>query len=170
MSHGSEDFAPLNIAILTISDTRNDETDTSGQLLIECVESAGHRCFEKRIVKDDIYAIRVIASEWIADENIQVILSTGGTGFTSRDSTPEALTPLFDKTITGFGELFRHVSFEQIGTSTIQSRAVAGLANQTVIFAVPGSRNACQTAWDSIIREQLDATHQPCNFVGQLKR
>ncbi|MCY4046248.1 MAG: molybdenum cofactor biosynthesis protein B [Cellvibrionales bacterium] len=170
MGHQSSRFTPLNIAILTVSDTRDEASDTSGQLLKALATEAGHQVIEKRIVKDDIYAIRLAASEWIYSESVQAIISTGGTGFTSRDSTPEALTPLFDKTIEGFGELFRNLSYSEIGTSTIQSRAVAGLANKTIIFAVPGSRNACQTAFDKIIKEQLDSRHSPCNFVGQLER
>lgn len=170
MGHQSSSFKALNIAILTVSDTRDDASDTSGLLLKELAEGAGHQVIEKRIVKDDIYAIRLVASEWIFNEQVQVIISTGGTGFTSRDSTPEALTPLFDKTIEGFGELFRSLSYDEIGTSTIQSRAVAGLANKTIIFAVPGSRNACKTAFEKVIKEQLDSTHAPCNFVGQLER
>ncbi len=170
MGHASQAFEPLSIAILTISDTRETSTDTSGNLLVDSLTAAGHKLVEKRIVKDDVYLIRKHVSDWIADESVQVILTTGGTGFTSRDSTPEALEPLFDKTIIGFGETFRQISLEQVGSSTIQSRAIAGLANKTVIFAMPGSQNACKTAWNGIIKEQLDATHKPCNFVGQLKR
>ncbi|PJE80889.1 Molybdenum cofactor biosynthesis protein B [invertebrate metagenome] len=163
-------FIPLNIAVLTVSDTRTEDNDTSGQLLVNCVETAGHQMADKAIVKDDIYAIREILSHWIASETTQVILITGGTGFSGRDSTPEAVTPLFDKAIEGYGELFRQVSLAEIGTSTIQSRTVAGLANGTVIFVMPGSNNACRTAWNKIICEQLNSRHRPCNFVEQLKQ
>lgn len=171
MAHNqSTDLIPLNLAVLTVSDTRTEENDTSGQLLVERLTNAGHELADKKMVIDDIYQIRSVVSQWIADERIQGILITGGTGFTGRDSTPEAVTPLFDKTVEGFGELFRQISFEQIGTSTIQSRAVAGLANGVIIFCMPGSTNACKTAWDSIIQAQLDSRQGPCNFVGQLKK
>ena len=160
----------LAIAVLTVSDTRGPAEDTSGDLLVERLEQAGHRLAERRIVRDDVYAIRAMVSAWIADETVDAILTTGGTGFTGRDSTPEALTPLFDKTVDGFGELFRHVSYLEIGSSTIQSRAVAGLANGTLVFAMPGSTNACRTAWDKILANQLDATFKPCNFVELLPR
>lgn len=158
-------FIPMNVAVLTVSDTRTIETDTSGQYLIDQLEEAGHTLAAREIVIDDIYLMRAIVSKWIADPDIHAIVSTGGTGFTGRDSTPEALTPLFDKVIDSFGELFRQVSYEDIGTSTLQSRALGGLANQTVIFCVPGSTGACRTAWQHILREQLDSRHQPCNFV-----
>lgn len=166
--HTASEHIPLNIAVLTVSDTRTLETDTSGQLLIDKVITGGHQLADRAIVIDDIYKIRAQASAWIADEAIQVILITGGTGFTSRDSTPEAMAPLFDKVVEGFGELFRHISLAQIGTSTIQSRALAGLANRTLIFCLPGSNNACRTAWDEIIGAQLDARQGPCNFVPHL--
>lgn len=165
----SKELIALNIAVLTISDTRDESTDTSGKLLVDRLQTAGHRLADKAIVKDDIYKIRASVSQWIADDITQVILITGGTGFTRRDSTPEAIAPLLDKTIDGFGELFRQISVEQIGTSTIQSRALAGLANNTLIFCMPGSTNACKTAWDHIIAEQTDSRHGPCNFVPQLK-
>lgn len=169
MAHqGQSEFVSLNIAVLTVSDTRTLETDTSGQALIDRLEEAGHKLATRAIVIDDVYKLRAQVSQWIADESIQAILTTGGTGFTNRDSTPEALTPLFDKSIEGFGELFRQISFEQIGTSTVQSRAFAGVANRTVIFCMPGSTNACKTGWESIIREQLDARHRPCNFVDMV--
>jgi len=158
-------FRAINIAILTVSDTRTAKTDSSGDLLQECVESAGHVVAKRAIVIDDIYKIRACVSGWIADSEVHAILITGGTGFTARDSTPEAMIPLFDKEIDGYGELFRSVSFEDIGTSTIQSRAVAGVANRTVIFCMPGSPNACRTAWSKIICQQLDVRHRPCNFV-----
>lgn len=171
MSHNlSPDFQALNLAVLTVSDTRNYETDTSGQLLVDRLIKDGHRLADRDIVIDDIYQIRAVVSQWIAEDHIQGILITGGTGFTGRDSTPEAVTPLFDKTIDGFGELFRQVSYEDIGTSTIQSRAVAGLANEVIIFCMPGSTNACRTAWDDIIQAQLDSQQGPCNFVAQLKK
>jgi molybdopterin adenylyltransferase len=157
---------PLNIAILTISDTRTPETDTSGDYLREQAESAGHIVLDRKICLDDIYKIRALVSSWIANENIHAILTTGGTGFSGRDSTPEALAPLFDKQIEGFGELFRHISLKDIGTSTVQSRAFAGMANKTVIFCLPGSTGACRTGWEGILSEQLDSTHRPCNFVS----
>ena len=160
----------LAIAVLTVSDTRGPAEDTSGDLLAERLVAAGHALAERHIVRDDVYAIRAVASGWIANPEVQVVLATGGTGFTGRDSTPEALLPLFDKTIDGFGELFRQVSFEEIGTSTIQSRAIGGLANGTLIFAMPGSTGACRTAWDQILRKQLDADTKPCNFAELLPR
>ncbi len=168
-SHATVPFQPLQIAVLTVSDTRNEMTDTSGAALVSGLTDAGHVLADKKIVIDDVYKMRAIVSQWIASEHIQCILITGGTGFTERDSTPEALKPLFDKEVDGFGELFRQISFSQIGTSTIQSRAIAGMANKTVIFAMPGSTNACKTAWNEIIQQQLDASHKPCNFVAQLK-
>ncbi|MDC0611445.1 molybdenum cofactor biosynthesis protein B [Vibrio sp.] len=168
--HSAKEFQPLNIAVLTVSDTREESTDTSGQALITGLTEAGHVLNERRIVKDDIYQIRAIVSTWIASEDVQAILITGGTGFTSRDTTPEAVSPLFDTSIPGFGEVFRAISLQQIGTSTIQSRAIAGLANGVVIFAMPGSTNACKTAWYDVIQEQLDSTHRPCNFVPHLKK
>lgn len=161
-------FIPLNIAVLTVSDTRTEENDTSGQALVERLTQSGHHLASKAIVIDDVYQLRAQVSHWIADKNIHVIMTTGGTGFTERDNTPEALSPLFDKAIEGFGETFRHVSLLEIGTSTIQSRAFGGMANKTVILCVPGSTNACKTAWDKVIKEQLDASHKPCNFVPHL--
>ena len=160
----------LAITVLTISDTRGPAEDTSGDLLVERLTSAGHKLVERRIVRDDVYAIRAVASAWIADAQVQAVLTTGGTGFTGRDSTPEALTPLFDKTIDGFGELFRQLSYDEIGSSTIQSRAVGGLANGTLVFAMPGSTGACRTAWDRILGNQLDADFKPCNFAELLPR
>jgi molybdopterin adenylyltransferase len=162
-------FEPLNICVLTVSDTRTLTTDTSGQKLEDLLTAAGHRLFDRRLVIDDIYQIRAVISQWIADPQAQVILITGGTGFAGRDSTIEAVVPLFDKTVVGFGELFRAISFTEIGTSTIQSRATAGLANRTLIFCLPGSTGACTTAWEKIIVEQLDSRQKPCNFVGQLR-
>ena len=155
----------VNIAVLTVSDTRTMQTDTSGAYLQEALEEEGHTLVDRKIVVDDIYQMRAIVTAWIADPAINVILTTGGTGFTGRDSTPEALSPLFDKTIEGFGELFRQLSYDEIGTSTVQSRCLAGLSNNTAIFCLPGSTGACKTGWQGIIREQLDSTHQPCNFV-----
>ncbi len=167
-THGSKAFVPLNIAVLTVSDTRTEENDTSGKVLAERLVESGHHLADKAIVIDDVYQLRATVSKWIADNNINVIISTGGTGFTERDNTPEALTPLFDKNIEGFGELFRYISLGEIGTSTIQSRAFGGIANKTVVLCVPGSTNACKTAWDKAIKEQLDASHRPCNFIPHL--
>jgi len=170
MSHASSEFIPAHIAILTVSDSRGEAEDTSGQYLQEAALEAGHQVVDRAISKDDIYQIRAQVSAWIADEKVQAVLITGGTGFTARDNTPEALLPLFDRAVEGFGELFRMVSYEEIGTATIQSRALAGIANQTVIFAMPGSTRACRTAWERIIQEQLDARHRPCNFLPHLKK
>ncbi|WP_434130990.1 molybdenum cofactor biosynthesis protein B [Methylocaldum sp. GT1BB] len=164
------DFVPLNIAILTVSDTRTEDTDVSGKSLIDRLSAAGHHLADKRIVADDIYRIRAVVSEWIASETIQVVITTGGTGVTGRDGTPEAVSVLFDKTLDGFGEVFRAVSYQDIKTSTIQSRAVAGVANGTYIFCLPGSSGACRTAWDQIIRDQLDYRTRPCNLVELMPR
>ncbi len=164
----SEAASALNCSVLTVSDTRTPQTDTSGDLLASALAEAGHRLVDRQIVKDDIYQIRAVVSRWIAEPEVQVVLITGGTGFSGRDSTPEAIAPLFDKEIIGFGELFRHLSIEQIGSSTVQSRALAGLANKTALFALPGSNNACRTGWDGILKQQLDSRHKPCNFVGLL--
>lgn len=161
-------FRPLTINVLTVSDTRTLAEDTSGDALIEMLNESGHTLGQRALVKDDIYAMRAVASNWIADADCHVVLITGGTGFYSRDSTPEAIKPLLDKEVDGFGELFRQISFDEIGTSTIQSRAIAGLANKTLIFCLPGSTGACRTAWNGIIKEQLDARHRPCNFVTML--
>lgn len=163
-------FIPLNVAILTVSDSRTEETDKSGNLLRSCVQEAGHGCHERRIVPDDIYAIRAVVSQWIAEPQIQVVLTTGGTGVTGRDGTPEAISVLFDKTIEGFGELFRSLSYDEIGTSTVQSRAIAGVANGTYLFCLPGSSGACATAWTKIIKDQLDVRTKPCNLVELLPR
>ena len=159
----------LGVAVLTVSDTRTPETDTSGDFLVNAAESAGHQLVERAIVKDDIYAIRAVVSQWIASPSVEAVLITGGTGFSGRDSTPEAMLPLFDKDIPGFGEVFRQVSYDEIGSSTVQSRAVAGFANRTVIFCMPGSTGACRTAWNRVLCEQLDSRHKPCNFVGVLR-
>lgn len=171
MGHNTTDtLIPLNIAVLTVSDTRSEATDTSGQLLVDRLQTGGHQLADKKIVIDDVYRIRAALSQWIADDLTQAVVITGGTGFTQRDSTPEAVVPLLDKTVEGFGELFRQISFQQIGTSTIQSRAISGLANGTIIFCLPGSTNACRTGWDEIISSQLDSRQGPCNFVPQLKQ
>lgn len=163
-----QDFIPLNIAVVTVSDTRTEDNDTSGDLLQERAESAGHRCVSRQIVKDDVYLLRARVAMLIAEPDVHVVLTTGGTGFTKRDNTVVALEPLFDSSIDGFGELFRQLSYTDIGTSTIQSRAFAGLSNSTAVFCMPGSTGACRTAWDGIIAEQLDSRHRPCNFVDRL--
>jgi molybdenum cofactor biosynthesis protein B len=159
----------LNIAVLTVSDTRTADTDTSGQFLEDALLEAGHVLASRAIVIDDIYQIRARLSAWIADSTLHAILVTGGTGFSGRDSTPEAVLPLFDKTIDGFGEVFRALSLQEIGSSTVQSRAIAGLANRTAVFCMPGSTGACKTAWNGVIKDQLDAEHRPCNFSKVLK-
>lgn len=169
MPNPNNTFYPLNMCVLTVSDTRDYSTDSSGDTLVESLSAAGHHLYQRQLIKDDVYQIRAHASQWIADTKAQVILITGGTGFTSRDSTPEAIMPLLDKDIIGFGELFRHVSLAEVGTSTIQSRALAGLANRTLIFCLPGSTNACKTAWNKILLEQLDSRTRPCNFYEQVK-
>lgn len=164
------EFIPLNIAVLTISDTRTEADDTSGRTLVERAQEAGHRVVEKTIVPDDIYRIRAIVSQWIADPGVQVVLTTGGTGVTGRDGTPEAIAPLLDKAIEGFGEMFRMLSYEEIKTSTLQSRAIAGVANGTYLFCLPGSSGACRTGWDRLIREQLDHRTAPCNLAMLIPR
>jgi len=151
-----------------VSDTRTRKNDTSGDYLVQALEEAGHIATARSIVRDDVYQIRALLSAWIADESVDVVLITGGTGFSGRDSTPEAVQTLFDKDIDGFGEVFRALSYAEIGSSTVQSRALAGFANETVIFCMPGSTGACKTAWNGLIREQLDSRHRPCNFVGVL--
>jgi molybdopterin adenylyltransferase len=160
----------LTVAVLTVSDTRTIADDQSGNYLVEQVGAIGHQIIQHQIVRDDIYQIRAIVSAWIADPAVQIILTTGGTGITGRDGTPEAITPLLDKTIAGFGELFRQLSYAEIKTASIQSRAIAGVANGTYIFCVPGSTGACKTAWEGILRDQLDASYRPCNFVSLLPR
>ena len=156
---------PLNIAVITVSDTRTEENDKSGIVLIESLEKAGHILHSKHIVKDDVYDLRAITSAHIRDPDINAILTTGGTGFTARDNTQKALQVLFDVHIDGFGELFRQLSYQEIKSSTVQSRAFAGLANGTIVFCLPGSPGACRTGWDQIISYQLDSGHKPCNFV-----
>jgi len=162
----ANDFIALSLCVLTVSDTRTAANDTSGDYLVLAVTEAGHRLHERAIVRDDKYALRALVSRWIADEAVHGILVTGGTGFTGRDSTPEALGPLLDKPMPGFGEMFRALSFDEIGTSTLQSRAFAGLANATFLFALPGSTSACRTGWEKLIQAQLDARTKPCNLAN----
>lgn len=166
----ARDFIPLGIAVLTVSDSRDDSTDKSGRLLAERLQAAGHHLRDKQIVPDDIYRIRAVISQWCVSDGIQVILTTGGTGVTGRDGTPEAVKALFDKEIEGFGETFRQISYAQIRTSTMQSRAVAGVVNGRYIFILPGSSGACATAWDELISEQLDYRTRPCNLVELMPR
>ena len=161
-------LTPLTIAIVTVSDSRTLANDNSGDYLQQAIEEAGHQIYERAIVRDDIYQIRATLSELIATQEVHVVLMTGGTGFSGRDSTPEAVSCLFDKHIEGFGEVFRYYSLQEIGSSTIQSRALAGLANGTCVFCLPGSPGACATGWTHIIREQLDSNQRPCNFVRLL--
>ena len=171
MSHTTDaPFIPLNMTILTVSDTRSLAEDTSGQYLADQLIEAGHSMVDRQICPDDIYQIRAIVSQWIASTDAQVILTTGGTGFYGRDNTPEAVSALFDKHIDGFGEQFRAISRDDIGMSTIQSRAVAGMANRTAIFCLPGSTGACKTAWEGILRAQLDSRTRPCNFAPHVTR
>lgn len=161
---------PLNIAVLTVSDTRDYDSDSSGQYLVDALTAEGHRLAERALLKDNVYDIRAQVSNWIARADVHVVLITGGTGFTDRDSTPEAIKPLLDKEVAGFGEMFRQLSWQEIGTSTIQSRALAGLANKTLIACLPGSTGACRTGWSQLLQPQLDARQGPCNFVGHLVR
>ena len=164
------EFVPLRIAVLTVSDSRDEATDKSGALLVKMLGESGHQLAEKAIVADDKYRIREVVSHWIADESVPVVLTTGGTGVTGRDGTPEAVTPLLDKVIDGFGETFRSLSYQTIGTSTLQSRAVAGVANGTYIFCLPGSVGACRDAWTQLISSQLDYRTRPCNLVELMPR
>jgi molybdopterin adenylyltransferase len=163
-------FISLNIAVLTVSDTRTEADDVSGQTLVTGLTDAGHKLIDKKIVADDIYQIRAIVSQWIADAKVNAIITTGGTGVTGRDGTPEAVTPLLDKVLDGFGEVFRMISYQDIKSSTMQSRAVAGVANATYVFCVPGSSGACRTAWESLIKDQLDFRTRPCNLVQLMPR
>ncbi|MEM9739930.1 MAG: molybdenum cofactor biosynthesis protein B [Pseudomonadota bacterium] len=163
-------FKPVRIAVLVVSDTRTLETDTSGATLIQRIESAGHQLAARDILRDDVYAIRALVSDWVADPDIDVVISSGGTGLTGRDVTPEAITPLFDKTIEGFSVIFHQVSFETVGLSTLQSRAVAGLAGGTFVFCLPGSTGAVKDGWDKVISYQLDSRHKPCNLVELMPR
>lgn len=166
--HDAGEKHPVSIAVLTISDTRTLKNDTSGNYLEEAIQTEEHVLADRMLVRDDIYEMRAIVSAWISEPGVEVIITTGGTGFTGRDSTPEALAPLFDKQVEGFGELFRYLSYKDIGTATVQSRALAGMANRTAIFCLPGSTNACKLGWEQIIREQLNSTFKPCNFVQHL--
>lgn len=168
-THTTTEFTSLNIAILTVSDTRDESTDKSGNYLKTQIVGEGHNVVEKKILPDDKYAIRAQVAHWVANDDVEAVLITGGTGFASRDVTPEAVIPLFDKEIIGFGEVFRQISYLEIGNSTIQSRAVAGLSNNTIIFCVPGSTGACNTAWKNIIKDQLDSRHKPCNYASLIK-
>lgn len=161
---------PLRIAVLTVSDSRDEATDKSGALLVKMLGASGHPLAEKAIVPDNKYRIREVVSRWIADESLPVVLTTGGTGVTGRDGTPEAVTPLLDKVIDGFGETFRSLSYQTIGTSTLQSRAIAGVANGTYIFCLPGSAGACKDAWTQLISSQLDYRTRPCNLVELMPR
>ena len=164
MSH-AEQLIPLSLCVLTVSDSRTPDDDRSGDYLVDALLQAGHRLHQRALLPDDRYRLRALVSQWIADPAVDGILATGGTGFTGRDSTPEALLPLLDKEMPGFGELFRAISVEEIGTSALQSRAFAGLANQTFLFCLPGSTSACRTGWEKIIAAQLDARTRPCNLA-----
>jgi len=164
------DFIPVRIAVLTVSDTRTPEDDRSGQTLVERIAEAGHVLADRAIVTDDIEAIRERVLAWSLDEAIDVVITTGGTGFTGRDVTPEALEPIFEKRMDGFSEVFHRISYDKIGTSTIQSRATGGVVNATFVFALPGSPGACRDAWDGILKAQLDYRHKPCNFVEIMPR
>jgi len=161
----TSDFIALTLCVLTVSDTRDASNDTSGDYLVQSLQAAGHRLAARALLPDDKYQLRALVAGWIADQAIDGVLVTGGTGFTGRDSTPEALEPLLDKHMPGFGELFRVISFDEIGTAALQSRAFAGLSNNTFVFALPGSTSACRTAWERIIRDQLDARTRPCNLA-----
>ncbi len=164
------EFVPLSLCVMTVSDSRTAENDTSGDYLCDSLKAAGHRLHERVICKDDKYRMRAIVANWITVRDLHGILITGGTGFTGRDSTPEAIKPLLDKEMPGFGEMFRVLSFEEIGTSTLQSRAFAGLSNDKFIFCLPGSTSACKTAWEKLLRDQLDSRTRPCNLAGLMPR
>lgn len=170
MGNSSSDFIPLNVAVLTVSDRHSVDSDSSGSYLHEALTEAGHQVLDRAIVPDNRYRIRAVVSSWIASRDVQVVLINGGTGFNDKNCTPEAIGLLFDREVEGFGELFRMISWEDIATSTVQSRALAGIANGTLIFAVPGSTGACQLAWERIIQPQLDARTRPCHFVSHLKK
>ncbi|MBL6957467.1 MAG: molybdenum cofactor biosynthesis protein B [Rhodospirillales bacterium] len=167
---GERDFLPVNIAVLTVSDSRTLEDDKSGQTLVERIEGAGHRVADRHIIKDEADLIAAKLRQWIADPEVDAVIATGGTGVTGRDVTPEAFQQVYEKEIPGFGEVFRWISYQKIKTSTIQSRATAGVANGTYLFAIPGSTGACKDAWDEILVQQLDARHKPCNFVELMPR
>ena len=166
----SRPFTPLSIAVLAVSDTRTLETDTAGELLKDLLEMDGHRCAGRAVVKDDIQQIRAQVMKWVVDPNVDAVITTGGTGFSGRDVTPEALEPLFQKRMDGFSVLFHQYSATTVGTSTLQSRATGGLIGETFVFVLPGSRGACRDAWEGILRAQLDNRHQPCNFVELMPR
>lgn len=166
----TREFRPLRVAVLTVSDTRTEATDKSGTVLVDRLRTAGHTLAARAIVRDDIYAIRAIVSGWIADDKVEVVITTGGTGITGRDGTPEAIAVLLDKRIDGFGELFRMISFEEIGASSLQSRCLAGVANATFVFCLPGSPGACATGWDKLIAPQLDFRTRPCNLAELMPR
>jgi len=166
----SRPFVPMRIAVLTVSDTRKLEEDRSGATLVKRIEEAGHLVADRKIVQDDVPTIQAVAKSWIEDQGVDVIISTGGTGFTGRDVTPEAMEPLFEKRMDGFSEVFHRISYDKIGTSTIQSRATGGVAGATYIFVLPGSPGACKDAWDGILKWQLDYRHMPCNFVEIMPR
>ena len=163
-------FQPIRIAVLTVSDTRTEKDDKSGDLIAAMLTEAGHTLADKKIVKDDIPALQAQIREWIGDDGVDAVITTGGTGFTGRDITPEAVKPLYDKEIEGFSTVFHMLSYEKVGTSTIQSRACAGLAGATLIFSVPGSPGACKDAWKGILQYQLDIRHRPCNFIEIMPR
>ena len=166
----SRAFTPLSIAVLAVSDTRTLETDTAGALLKSLMETDGHSCFERAVVRDDIHQIRAKVMEWVVNPEVDAIITTGGTGFSGRDVTPEALEPIFEKRMDGFSEVFHRISYDKIGTSTIQSRATGGVVNATFVFVLPGSPGACRDAWDGILKAQLDYRHMPCNFVELMPR
>ncbi len=170
MANPAREFIPVSIAVLTASDSRTEENDTSGKALVERLTAAGHKLADKRIVPDDVYRIRAVVANWIADPDIQVVITTGGTGVTGFDGTPEAITPLLDKVLDGFGEMFRVLSYEDIGTSTLQSRCLAGVANGTYVFVLPGSTGACKMGWEKLIVHQLDYRTRPCNLVELMPR
>lgn len=173
MSHGGpkqREFIPIGIAVLTISDTRTIEDDRSGNTLVECIAEAGHRLAHREIVTDDVEKIRAVVTKWSKDDTVDAVITTGGTGFTGRDVTPEAIEPLFEKRMDGFSEVFHRISYDKIGTSTIQSRATGGVVNATYVFVLPGSPGACKDAWDGILKAQLDYRHMPCNFVEIMPR
>jgi molybdenum cofactor biosynthesis protein B len=167
--YDSTPLIPLGIAVLTVSDTRSLAQDTSGQFLADAVVDAGHQLLDRQLIPDDVYRLRAVVSNWIADERVDAVLVTGGTGFTARDVTPQALRPLFDREIDGFSAVFHRLSYDEIDTSTLQSRALGGFANQTVIFCLPGSTGACRTGWNGVLRSQLDSRHRPCNFVSHTR-
>lgn len=163
-------FLPLRICVLTVSDTRTQDNDSSGDYLVDSLTQAGHHLHERRIERDDRYRLRAVVANWIADHGVNAIIITGGTGFTGRDSTPEAISPLLDKEMPGFGEMFRHLSYAEIATSTLQSRAFAGLSNDTFVFCLPGSTSACRLAWEKLLQPQLDSRTRPCNLPGLIPR